>query len=365
MLLFTTLQAQNKDSINLTEIETPATPAFTLLDQAPTLIAKPNSGKAFMTSIENSFQNSNNGVPQNYAVEFTPFWFFNHPKMTALKFMGYDPVNDKQLVFNGLSKATVSFAYVNTLGKDSITNSAKANYSIGLSFNIISIRSGQEITNLKKANLEMVEYLKNLNQQEKDAGINDSLAVADLDQYHKKMKAFLATHEKDSVGARNEMQNVLKQNPVFSLDGASGYSTFFPNDNYSSNHFGRFGAWLTANLAFGIGKSSDGNPNYLNLYAVGRYIIDGTTGTTITYRDFGGKVESAFEKITFSYEYIYRADNANTNTFRSTGLIKYKVSNSICIVGSFGKNFGDVNNIISMLGINWGLSTNTQNAKLQ
>ena len=99
--------------IKLEDLKMPNSPAFILLDVAPTSIDRPTTTKAFSTSILNNV-NKNNGIPQNYAVEFTPYWFFKHPNLSAFKYWGYD--KDKAIQKTGAQAKylSVSFATVNS-----------------------------------------------------------------------------------------------------------------------------------------------------------------------------------------------------------------------------------------------------------
>jgi hypothetical protein len=72
--------------------------------------------------------------------------------------------------------------------------------------------------------------------------------------------------------------------------------------------------------------------------------------------DFGGKIELVYNKFSIGYEFIYRSSDLD-NTYRSNGIINYKVSDSVYINAAFGKNYGDKDNLISFLGLNWGLDS--------
>lgn len=100
----------------------------------------------------------------------------------------------------------------------------------------------------------------------------------------------------------------------------------------------------------------------LNFYAVARYMQDKTVydvangfSKTNNY-DFGGKIELVYNKFSIGYEFIYRSSDLD-NTYRSNGIINYKVSDSVYINAAFGKNYGDKDNLISFLGLNWGLDS--------
>ena len=351
---------QTSDTLTLKDLEIPNSPAFILLDQTPTTIERPNSSKAFVLSVLNSFQD-NNGMPKNYAADFTPFWYIKHPKMTSLKYAGYNVDKHRQRIFGNLMKASVSFAFVtipDTLTKESINN-----LSLGLRFNIVTYRTQKDIEDLKKANLNLIESLKSRDDRLQEYIADPTLSATNPTLYHIKLREFFEQDKEVQRSEENAIKDILTRKPIFAIDGAVGYNNFFIDNNYSDCHFGRFGAWLTVNYASHLDKDDNGK-NYLNFYAIGRYLSDGTTLINFKYikqkyYDFGGKIELEFKKISIAYEYIYRLDKIS-NTFRSNGLLKYKISDQLFLTGAFGKNFGNSNNLISLLGLNFGLSTGAE-----
>lgn len=351
------LNAQ-EDTLSLKDLEVPNAPGFILLDKAPSTIERPKSTKAFVLSVLNAFD-SGNGIPKNYAVEFTPFWFFRHPRMTAYKYAGLNADKDRQRVFSQLQRLSVSAAFVS--GNDTATAQAVNNLALGLRANLLTWRSRSDIEDLKAAHQKVVSYLRSLDQRLTAAGI--VYDPADPASYNKKVSDFLAAEEKARANDKSELAAILKRRAVFAIDGAVGYNHFFLNNQFADSHFGRFGAWLTLNYSQVLNKA-DKDRNYLNLYALGRYIGDGTTFLRGEYKvqnflDLGGKCELEFKKLAVSYEYIFRS-NENGDTFRSSGMIKYKISDKLLLTGAFGKNFGDANNLISLLGIHWGISSGNE-----
>jgi len=72
------LKAQNTtDNINFQNLETPSSPGFILLDQAPSSIERPTTPQGFGVSLLGFFQGTGG------AIEFAPFWLTTHPKLTA------------------------------------------------------------------------------------------------------------------------------------------------------------------------------------------------------------------------------------------------------------------------------------------
>lgn len=360
---------QKSDSLTLKDLEIPNSPGFILLDKTPTTIERPNSTKAFMLSALNSFTD-NNGIPKNYAVDFTPFWFFKHPKMTSYKYMGYNKVKDRQNIFKDFKKVSISFAFLTTT--DSATKNQINNLSLGLRTNLLSVRSKKDIEDYKEANTKLIGELKKIDSVIKlipfpnpSDPINKYLE--EKKAYDEKLTNYLTQKELEEKDINNDLSDILKRRAVFAIDGAIGYNNFFLDNNYSSSHFGRFGAWLTVNYSQ-ILETNGNDKNYLNIYALGRYLSDGTKMENNKYvlqnfYDFGGKLELEFKNISIAYEYIYRI-NDKKSTFRSNGILKYKISDQVFLNGAFGKNFGYNNNLISLLGLNWGISSGTEQSKI-
>lgn len=177
-----------------------------------------------------------------------------------------------------------------------------------------------------------------------------------LDNYYIKADTF----RKNFAANLNILQDDIPK-PLFTLDAAVAYSMFYPNNNYSDGGTGKFGIWSTANLNLKL--LSDDNKEYLSFYAYGRYLkdnayLDTNTNTYIhtDYFDIGTKIELEYHKLTFGYEYIHR--DKGSDNYRSVGSIKYKFSDTITLTGGFGKNFEQKDNLVSIIGVNWGIESN-------
>lgn len=358
------------DSVSLKDLDIPDAPGFMLLDKAPTTIQTPTSSKAFVISALNAIH-ENGGIPKNYAVDLTPFWFFRHPQMTAYKYAGYDIEKNRRLIFSQLKKASVSFAYVTSY--DSLTVKDVSNLAIGLRTNIIHVRSKRDIQDLKTANNLLVDQLKS-EQERLVAYVGDVLlSVTDPVLYDLKVRQFYAEEALKKTTRKSAIADILKRHALFSVDGAIAYSGFFLDNQFSDRHFGRFGSWLTMHVSKVLDPKQE-RVNYVNFYAIGRYLSDGTQrndfgpGEYLQQHliDAGGKLEFEFRQLSIGYEYLYRANLSNqASTYRASGLIKYRISDQLFLTGAFGRNFGTENNLISLVGLNWGLSTGTEKAMIR
>lgn len=355
-------QESNLNEIGLKDLEVPNSPAFILLDVSPTLIAHPTSSKAFAATVLNSV-NENNGIPQNYAVEFTPFWYFRHPNLTSYNYWGIDAARNRNRGFSQVRLASVSFAYIKSNLSDSLTSDATNNIAIGFRSTIFRIIDKKNRTDLIEANNNLVKKLSELNNQLSNFNPFD-------EDYKKKVQEFIdqMSSDKGLLEAEKAIQEILKRRPLFAIDGATAVNWSFNGNNFNTNQLSLFGAWLTMNYSKVLNPKSDNVKNYASILVVTRYTYDNSidgnplaNDSYVSLLDVGTRILFEFRQLSFSYEYIFRSvPGQSINTFRSTGMALYKISDKIYILASFGKNFGDKDNLIAQFGLNLGLGTGNE-----
>jgi hypothetical protein len=91
--------AQKTDnSFKLKDLAAPNSPAFMILDISPALIESPATPKEFTFAAIQSFGDGQ-GWPQNFAVEFTPYWWINPSGRDVYAFTGIDKKSNFKPVF--------------------------------------------------------------------------------------------------------------------------------------------------------------------------------------------------------------------------------------------------------------------------
>lgn len=393
---FSYAQDISTSAIKLKDLQVPNSPAFILLDVAPTSIEEPSTAKAFSTSILNAIS-ENNGIPQNYGVEFTPFWFIKHPTFTSFKYFGISPDGKNRRVFAGLRMTAVSFALINNQTSKDTLLSKTSNLSLGLRSTILKVISHVDLRDIVKFNDSLIHQLRKANierafigikikQAKKDSvQLNNELTIendpakrilllVEIQNCEKTLTSLEETYKKllnntsqdpEIIKIESLIRDILARKPIFTMDGALALNWAFENNNFKSNYLDRFGGWLTMVLSLPLqNQSSSIKNNYLNLYAVERYLSGQTLGeinpmVRQDVIDSGGKLEIEIDRFSISGEYIYRLNlsNSSDNTFRATGMIKFKIVESLYISGAFGKNFGETNNLTAQFGINWGFGS--------
>lgn len=392
----TLLFAQSKEiSAELNKLELSNAPSVMLLGLASSDLETPKSKKAFMTSIVNSFSESD-GLPNAYAVELTPTHLFPLTEMDALKYAGIKSIKKpdnsyeyKNNIFSEAKNVSVSFAFLRNYKIEDL-DTENPSVSFSLRTTVFKIRNRKNIEAITKSNANISKQLTDIQKEfATSKEYNDiETSNASSDEKNEKKAKALEKFATDYYKTETEKyKKYLDEKPAFQLDVASAYSTFFLDNQFKNNQFGKLGFWMTMSSGINLEraktpqKKEDQNnekskviikeasttdaskiEKRLNFYAVARYIQDKTVydvangfSRTDNY-DFGGKIELVYNRFSIGYEFIYRSSDVD-NTYRSNGIINYKVSDSVYINAAFGKNYGDKNNLITFLGLNWGLDS--------
>ncbi len=178
-------------------------------------------------------------------------------------------------------------------------------------------------------------------------------------------QAQLDSFNKAKLNYGDSIKSYLLQKPMFSLSVATATNIAFDNNSFGSNRISRTGIWANAELSINLNKNGSVSTNYLNVSALIRYINDRDSLAPdnkyirANLLDYGGKAEFQFGKFSLAYEYVRRTSDIQnvSDTYKSVGLLHYKIKEGLFLTGAFGQNFSSVNNLITTIGINWGLSS--------
>lgn len=365
LVLSTLLLAQEKNEkkVNLADFQLSnvTSPAFLLLDETPTLVYTPENLRALMI---HSLQN----LGENLSIEITPFLLRKKTNKTYYDYIGINHTTNgntalarstSEITQKPCAKAwrdfTISFAYVNK--EFNKLGSEKKVFSLGARTTFFKWYNKTRKMKIYNAAIGRAEKLKNVR-----------APISVIKQGNDAIKKYIKEQYKEISKTDTAFNKTVK--PMFQIDGALGYGVLFRENNIQSKTLKRFGSWITTNLSLCVfnKKGKTKKNNYLNVFAVGRYVEDGfllnTDGTanTMYYRDFGGKAELEIGDFSFGYEYIKR--NGSIDSYRSLGNIKYVLGKNISITGGFGKDFNETDNLITLFGINWGLNFGSKELKL-
>ncbi|MEM7187624.1 MAG: hypothetical protein AAF466_13305 [Bacteroidota bacterium] len=341
--------SQGDTNTQLQNLAPPSSPAFVLMDISPSSVYTPESLKALSLQLLNGLgSGSSDGIPKNIAVEFVPFWYTTPKNMNFLKYYNLKKSDpnvegatgyDSQNVFGDIFKrASVSFEFMENTFE--VFDSPQNFISAGARTTLVKVLRKQDIQNIISKYNNYDAFLKKFI-------LDPNNSIEDL-----------ATSE-EYLKARDDLNDAVNMKPLLTVDLALAYSALLNNSNANfSDTLGRYGAWISADLALGFANNSN---NYIHVHSVARYIKDGLNldaenrlFNTESY-DIGGKLEIELNKLSIGYEFITR--EGDVDEYRSIGTIRYEVSKSITLTGGFGKNFKSEDNTISLLGVKWGINT--------
>ncbi|MBL0183755.1 MAG: hypothetical protein IPP96_16300 [Chitinophagaceae bacterium] len=295
------IYAQNE--IKISELSIPTSPGFVLADKAPASIEKPTTPKAFGVSLLN--------LREGGAVEVTPYWLVNHPAYTFTDYF-------KKRKFPVLETFNISAATFKTDTTSSV--------SMGFRTQIVRLYSKAAREELEAKRLEIVGLLS----------VEDFTPEA------------LEAIEK----ARKELSD-LKSKITFNFEIAAAIIGSSKNNSFKNLQSDKSGVW--ANIRYRPKECP------LDFTALARYSWTNNTnpkvGSDSAFFDYGLSLSFQKPKYDLALEFINRYDfSIKSNTNRLALVVNYMIYDNIVIVGSFGKNFDKVKNLLTVVGVKFGLS---------
>ncbi len=346
---------QPKGNLTLEELAAPNAPAFMLLDVSPANIESPNTPKEFTFAAIQSFAEGQ-GWPQNFAVQFTPYWWIKPSERSVYEFAGINPAfPSKSKPFSGLKFSSLSVAFVNAdLIPDQIDEQQKI-LSLGLNSTLIKIQQrgyasalNQEIQNWHTAAQEELKIMQEAMEQEPDRA------------KQKKLQQQLNNSSWPvSAESAEKIRKIINQKPVFSLNIAGAYALYGIDDQRFAS--GRSGIWTTLASYLPLSKKKEISENYFKIlihsrYMTDRFSLDANSILPAESLDLGAKIGLDFSRFSVAFESINR-NYVGINLIsgkRNVGLISYRINETLYLNGTFGEDFGPAKKLVSLFGINWG-----------
>ena len=282
----------------------PSSPGLVLADKAPASIEKPVTPKTFGVSLLNLLQGG--------AVEATPFWFTSKPMFT------YDEWIRKK--FTLLETFNISAA---TFKEDSATA-----VSGGFRTQVLRIYSKSYIKKLEAQEQAIVDVLT------VDAKIDSNgNLIIDL----KKLQA-----EKEKL-------QQLEKKGMFALEIAGAVIGSGKANSFKELQSQKSGVW--ANMRWSPESSA------LDFVGLARYSWADHTVKDSAFFDYGLSLNYAEKNLNIALEYVNRRDfAARKNYDRLNFSAVYQLNDNLAIVAALGKNFNKSNDIITVFGLNIGIS---------
>ncbi len=295
---------------NVSDLYIPDVPGFVLSDKAPTAVDKPSNPRAFGISLLN--------LRNGGAVEVTPFWLVNNPAYTFEKWM-----KNKFPVIETFNLSAATF-------KTDTTSVLSAGFRTQL-FRIYSKTTLTEIFDIKKQIVNLLIPKLDSNDNPIDLTYADSLAA------FKKL---------DEIAE-------AKKKGFFVVELAGAIIGSSKNNSFKQLASDKSGLWLNLRWAPVIVP--------LNITGVARYSWANNTNPKIgkdsSFFDIGVSLNYELRKLNIAAEYVYRKDlSVNKNYARFAFVGNYALTENIILVTSIGKNFGNVEDMITLVGIKLAVS---------
>lgn len=421
ILTISALFAQEK----LNTVSAPTSPASSVIGIQPSSVLSPKSYQALETAIYSNFTNPNNGIviPNDFALEFTPYWTKNHG-LSLQEYLYPEDIFNDQIIRNS------SFSIASTqnflLGDSTATNSLAFGYRTTLyfgnkndrkainealnklsDFESISSRIGAEAQSIAVNSKDIVtkdDFLKAIRGTVEEAirkyYPNENAVpiiraffkeAESLPEYRDNHDNFLDIFNQiaDKVLKADELYNQFKSQirdrRGFVVDIA--YATFlnFPTNDFEFSIVPRQSFWLTPTYRF-----KDNNWSFLKIIGVLRYDWYNTRyyqkyfPETQFYEnsiDYGISVSGEFKNFSIQFEAAGRRSYSeipagtdvngkelctkeSNSDFQYIGTFSYKLNDQILLTYSLGKRFELIlnpnNTLVSLLTLNFGFGTPTR-----
>lgn len=418
LIYFLMFQSLAQEAIDLSELKSPSSPAFTILGLQPTEISRPKTFEALEASLSNTFFQENKfNLSNNLALEFTPYWFISHPELTFEKYIN-PSIPDNILYNSSLSLGTIK--YDNEIDSNSIAT------DIGIGYRTM-IFTGRALNE----NKELIKSVKliSLNQSLIVGSVNIVINYLEkcnqISELIDSIKSNWETYRSDSTGTNNDFGNIIneiiipylqtfngsiytnakeiilqelpsklselseykvitdaasrlentnKDNVGFLLEFATAFVLDFPTSKFQLSRVPKWGIWLTP--AYRLENQS------LDFIGVLRFIKNEIPIQHSDNFDFGAKINFQIDKFSLSGECIGRyqistifEETINDTTitrkisssdFRAVLNIGYRMTNNLILSYTFGQNFDRhtefKNNLISVFSLNFGIGGPTTNS---
>ena len=331
---------------------TPTSPAFTLLGVEPAAVERP-SNPADLAMAFGSHVSELSTVPEDFALEVSPFWLVGRPTLT------WQSDQTRGLWQSFVRTASLSIA----TGEIGTKSASVRGLSVGGRTSLVSGQLSEEsraaITRLEGllaaeaavgARL-MAAQLQELNRMliEKTITVEEhQRRMAELERATSQSKEYRDSAEARAVQKLMQQFASVRNGWFVELAGAAGWH--FPDAIWAAGDFGRWGLWLTPSF---IGRTA-------SLVGVLRYLSDDTVepGKAGVF-DAGIRAIHFQDRYALSVEYLKRSyDAQTTGGHRLVGIAEYAVREDMWVVATFGRNHDSLRegSFLARLGLSFSFN---------
>lgn len=329
-----------KPDFTLEDLKAPSSPAFVLLGVEPTSVERPDTPRAFVADLLSTLQESE-GIPKDYALAMAPYWLTDHPDLTFDEYFEGGPW---KTFLQTLSVSLASHRPEDDQEEPSADDVSEdiEHPAVGLGFRGMLI-GGQAPKSLTDARTKL--------EKAQEALLNCTIEA----------EATPSTCETEGEAVRaaaKEVEATKIQRVGFTLDIAGGGAWAFPEDRFDERQTQRWGFWVTPAYRF----ADDSGESNVDALGVLRYIREKQDDEDVF--DVGARVIwHVNDELALSAEYVRRETESSVetetdSTERLVGLIEYRLTDKLFLVGSYGEDFATdeaSGALVSTLGLKIGL----------
>ncbi len=421
-LLFISFSVTSQEKLN--KLKAPSSPAANILDLQPTAILTPKSYQALETALFSNFIGNSGSVqvPNDFALEFSPFWAFEHNPITIEEYL-YPKKIWNQIARN----SSISLASTQNfeLGNNTQSNAISLGYRTSIYFtndedkkkvakSISNIRDNKSITTavvaildgkilngditnntqaIEAAKTELTKALQNSNKFKDPSAIEKVVdkIVHSLPTFDSNNPDKFTDAIDNSIREETNAELVFSQFKAYTKERSGMYFDFafaalmnFPNKEFSRSYIPKVSLWLTPRYKV---KSEIESLNFLGVFRYEwhdlSYYKTFFPGVKIYENniDYGFSLDAEFKKLSINLEIVGRSSRTEVPAGTSTqgqqlfsketnsdiqymGTVTYSLTDQIVLSYNLGKKFEPIlnptNTLVSFLGLNFGFGTPTK-----
>ena len=294
---------------DISDLFIPSSPGLVLADKAPSSVEKPTVPKAFGASLLNLYQGG--------AVEVTPYWLTDRPDLTYQKW-----VNLKTPILETFNLSGATFK-----------TDTSSNLTVGFRSQILRLYSKEQRQKLVDHETAIINILTNLGPDQRIDTQKLKMANAELDKAEKR--------------------------GLFVVEIAGAVLASSTANSFKGLKSNKSGVW--ANVRWSPSNT------ILDFVGVVRYAWSSydpkLSSRDSAFVDYGMALNYEGKNMNLSFEVVKRRDIASRSSSSRVSLSAvYQLNQYFALVGTVGKNFLEADNIITLFGLNMGISRNKVSA---
>jgi len=403
----------------ISNIKAPSAPAAIIVGNQPSVVNRPKTFQALETGLFTNFTSTDNQnlvIPNNYSLEFSPYWAGNDIQVPMADYLAPSMGQSIAQNFSISLSSTQNFVIQDSINSNALGFGMRTMLWSGskgekekLLSNGLLIMKNLKISSkifqwARKVECEPCTeelFIKNLMAviREKQADIFDeSVSTASRKRVLKEMEGFIRRnlHADSKMEMAFEISDIIddflkldalirntaalrKDRKGFKLELAGAMALDFPTNQTDFSVVPKYGFWITPSFqpynadwieVLGVARVFRYNFDFYNKYLPGVEVFDQTIDYgvrlafkwqkfTIEFEGVGRSSETVIEEFTDADGFTTKKSKTDTD-FQYLGNFNYQIKENLSISYNFGKQFNPLLNyngdLISLATLNFGIA---------